>query len=159
MKQFALILVVGILVIWIDRVHAESDGKGEKRELLAEHETLSTFDGITYHRCMGLTAICPDRCGVSGEYVTFTVVKYLRYEQHGKYGGKQKSFKIQVSDSHKKPKGNPEILKTVRNLKKGDFVELWWRHDYVTKDRVSSPERPVIKLEKVDNNPDSGDSQ
>ena len=121
----------------------------EKRQLLAEHETLAVFDGITYRKCRGLTAQCPKTCGDSGEIATFKIVKYTRYKQHGKYGGKQQVFRIQVSDFHKKAVGDPAILKTVRKLKKGDTVELWWNHDYVTKNNVSSPERPVVKLKKV----------
>lgn len=152
MKILALVVVIGMSIIGIDSVHAdEAKGNGEKRELLAEHETISRLEGIAYRRCRGLTAMCPESCGDSGEYVTFTVVKYTRYKQHGKYGGKQNSFMIQVSDFHKKPKGDSKILKIVRSLKKGDLVKLWWRHDYVTKNRVSSPERPIVKLEKVDN--------
>ena len=56
---------------------------------------------------------------------------------------------MQVSDYHKKPKGDPKILETVKGLKKGDYVLLSWHHDYVTKEGASSPERPIVKLEKV----------
>jgi hypothetical protein len=151
MRKLVLTLVIGISAAWIVQVHA-GDSQ-EKRKLLAEHETESIFEGVVYRKCRGLTALCPQKCGDSGEYATFTVVKYTRYKQHGKYGGKQKTFRVQVSDFHKKPKGNPEILKTVRSLKKGDLVKLCWRHDYVTKNRVSSPERPIVKLEKLDKKP------
>lgn len=160
MKMSVLMLLVGLAVIWIDPIRADEPREDkEKRELLAEHETISRFKGVAYRKCRGLTAQCPEKCGDSGEYATFTILEYTRYKQHGKYGGKQESFTIQVSDFHKKPKGSPEILKTVRSLKQGDLVRLWWRHDYVTKNRVSSPERPIVKLAKMDNKPDAGDGK
>jgi hypothetical protein len=122
----------------------------EKRELLANHETLAVFDGVEYRLCKGRTALCPKDCGDSGEFATFTVRKYLKYEKPGEYGDpKQVDFLVQISDYYKKPKGDASILKTVSGLKKGDYVLLSWHHDYVTKDGVSSPERPITKLEPI----------
>ena len=160
MKVLTLVMIVGVAVSLMDSVRAdEAIAQGETRALLAEHETIATFEGIAYRKCLGRTAMCPERCGDSGEYATFTVVEYTRYKQHGKYGGKQTSFTIQVSDFHKKPKGDPGISKTVRSLKKGDRTRLWWRHDYVTKNGASFPERPILKLEAIDNPPDPGDGK
>lgn len=68
----------------------------------------------------------------------------------------QTSFLVQVSDYDKKPKGDPKILKTVKGLKKGDYVLLSWHHDYVTKDGTSSPQRPIVKLEKIDGDKANG---
>jgi hypothetical protein len=124
---------------------------GEVRQYLAEHETLAVFDGVDYYLCRGLTALCPDKCGDSGEVAGFSVKKYLKYKKLGEYGEpEQKTFQVQVSDFNKKPKGDPAILKTVKGLKKGDFVLLSWRHDYVTKDGTSSPERPIVKLAAIE---------
>jgi hypothetical protein len=122
----------------------------EKRELLAEHETLAKLKETKYRTCLGRTGACPDRCGNSGEFAEFEIVKYLHYSKPGKYGDKkQTSFRIQVSDYHRKPKGDPEILRTVKQLEPGGFVLLSWRHDYVTRGGSSFPERPVTKLEAV----------
>ena len=96
----------------------------------------------------GLTAFCPDKCGDSGEFANIAVKKYLKYQKLGEYGDpEQQSFQLQVSDFNKKPKGDPKVLQTVKGLKKGDYVLLSWRHDYVTKDGTSS-RRPLVKLEK-----------
>jgi hypothetical protein len=38
---------------------------------------------------------------------------------------------------------------TVTGLKQDDYVLLSWKHDYVTKDGSSSPERPVTKVSKI----------
>jgi hypothetical protein len=128
-----------------------ADEQKEKRELLANHETLAVFDGMEYQLCKGLTALCPDRCGDSGEFASFAIKKYLKYEKLGQYGDpEQETFAVQVSDYYKKPKGDPKILETVKGLKKGDYVLLSWHHDYVTKEGASSPERPIMKLEKID---------
>ena len=129
---------------------AADNPKGEKRELLANHETLAVFDGVDYRLCRGLTALCPKDCGDSGEFANFAVKKYLKYEKLGQYGDpEQQTFLVQVSDYYKKPKGNAEILKTVKALTKGDYVLLSWHHDYVTKAGTSSPERPIVKLEAI----------
>jgi hypothetical protein len=99
---------------------------------------------------MGRTALCPDKCGDSGEFATFAIKKYLKYEKPGQYGEpERKTFLVQVSDYDKKPKGDPTILKTVKGLKKGDFVLLSWHHDYVTRAGASFPERPIVKLESI----------
>ena len=99
----------------------------------------------------GRTALCPDKCGDSGEFACFAVKKYLKYQKHGQYGDpEQKTFLVQVSDYNRKPKGDPKILQTIKGMQKGDYVLLSWYHDYVTKEGSSSPERPIIKLEKID---------
>jgi hypothetical protein len=129
----------------------QEKAKGEKRQLLANHETLAVFDDMNYRLCMGRTSACPKACGNSGEFASFTIKKYLKYEKPGQYGDpEQKVFLVQVSDYDRKPKGDPKILKIVNGLKKGDYVLLSWHHDYVTRNRASSPERPIVKLESID---------
>lgn len=123
----------------------------DKRELLAEHETVAQFEGIEYRLCRGLTTLCPRECGDSGEFAKFKIVKYVRFVQHGKYGSRQKSFVIQVSDYHRQPRGDASLLATVRTLQPGEYVRLDWHHDYVTRAGASYPERPVVKLEAISN--------
>jgi hypothetical protein len=101
-----------------------------------------------------LTALCPDNCGHSGDFATFDVVAYLKYEKPGKYGDeKQKTFIFQIQDNHKAPKIPKELAEKVNALKAGDYVLLSWRHDYVTRKEGGGeskfPERPVNKLEKI----------
>jgi hypothetical protein len=143
-------LTIALIVLPFTLSAGADQPKGEKRELLANHETLAVFDGVNYRQCMGRTALCPDKCGHSGEFATFAIKKYLKYEKPGQYGDpEQTSFLVQVSDYSKKPKGDPKILETVKGLKKGDFVLLSWHHDYVTREGASFPERPIVKLEKI----------
>jgi len=148
-------LLVSALVVALVNFSAAgadaSDGPPEKRELLANHETLAVFDGVNYRLCRGRTALCPERCGDSGEFANFRIKKYLKYEKPGQYGDPQQTtFLAQVSDYHRRPKGDPRILETVKTLKPGDHVLLSWRHDYVTRAGASFPERPIVKLEKID---------
>lgn len=128
-----------------------ADVPADKRELLAEHETLAQFEGIEYRLCRGLTAQCPRECGDSGEFAKFKIVKYLRYVQHGKYGARQKSFVIQVSDYHRQPRGEATLLTSVRAMQPGEYARLDWHHDYVTRAGASYPERPVVRLQAISN--------
>ena len=154
MRKLGLLMSAFVVLLLtlpaLPAVSAAAEEPKEKRELLANHETLAVFDGVKYRLCRGLTAFCPEQCGDSGEFATFAIKKYLKYEKHGSTViPKQKTFLVQVSDYDKKPKGDPKILETVKGLTKGDYVLLSWHHDYVTKEGVSSPERPIVKLEKI----------
>jgi hypothetical protein len=142
---------VALSAMTVSTARGADKAPGEKRELLAVHETLAVFDGVEYQLCRGMTALCPDKCGNSGEFANFAVKKYLKYKKNGEYGDpEQQSFQVQISDFDKKPLGDPKILQTVKGLKKGDYVLLSWNHDYVTKEGTSSPERPLVKLEKIE---------
>ena len=121
----------------------------DKRELLSSHDTIAVLRGIREHTCMGLTSLCPDRCGHSGKLATFGILEYLRYEKPGEYGDpKQESFQLLIEDNMGNRKVSAEIHATILALKEGDKVHLKWNHDYVTKDRSSFPDRPITLLEK-----------
>ena len=117
-----------------------------ERKLLSSHDAIATFVGLKEHRCMGRTALCPDRCGDSGTMATFSIVKYLDYQKPGKYGDAQaKTFSFLIN------KVQPDLVK---GLQAGDTVRLTWRHDYVTHTDAegrsgSAPERPVSKIQKL----------
>jgi hypothetical protein len=59
-----------------EHMFAESD-VGRKTETLSRHVTVAVFQGISDYRCLGMTSLCPDRCGQSGALATFKVVRYL----------------------------------------------------------------------------------
>ena len=127
----------------------------EKRELLAENNTVAKFTGIAYQQCRGMTALCPDKCGQSGDFASFQIVSYLVYRKFGEYGDpKAPTYTFQVEDNMKNLKVPKELAAEVRGLKPGDYVLLNWRHDYVTTFEAgggssSSPERPITKLQKI----------
>ena len=121
------------------------------RKILSKHITTSTYEGAQFRRCRGRTARCPENCGNSGEFAKFTINEYLTYEKPGKYGDpKQKQYLIQISDFHKKPKGDADILKVIKGITKGDKVRLAWNHNYVTRKGSSFPERVVKELKKLE---------
>jgi hypothetical protein len=141
--------VAGPLLALTPRLARAADPK-DKRELLAKNQTIAEFQGVAYQQCRGLTSLCPDKCGGSGDFASFRIVKYVAYEKPGEYGDtKQTEYAFQVIDNMKNLKVPKAISDTVAALKKGDYVILDWNHDYVTKDGSSSPERPIVKLEKV----------
>jgi len=114
------------------------------RELLSSHDTVARFEGLQDHKCLGLTALCPDRCGESGKLATFAIVKYVKYEKPGEYGDpKQEKFMVLIEDNM----GNVKVPKAIRDavtaLKPGDLVHLQWNHDYVTQAGSKFPERPI----------------
>jgi hypothetical protein len=81
---------------------------------------------------------------------SFKILGYVLYKKTGEYGDPlQESFMFQVEDNMKNPKVTPELRATVTGLKQDDYVLLSWKHDYVTKDGSSSPERPVTKVSKI----------
>lgn len=123
------------------------------KDLLSKHETVAVFKGTEFHRCMGRTSACPEKCGHSGLFAQFTIKEYTGYERPGKYGDKkQEKYRFQISDFESRPVGDKEILALIKKLKVGDEVILNWSHNYVTqttgKFSSKSPERLVTKLEK-----------
>ena len=121
-----------------------------KRDLLAKHQTVAQFEGVTEHKCLGMTTACPDRCGSSGDMATFKIVKYLAYEKPGQYGDeKQTKFMFLVQDNLKNVKVPAEIKTAVEALKPGDYVRLNWRHDYVTAGGSKFPERPIETIKPI----------
>lgn len=122
----------------------------EKREFLSFHDTTAVFRGIREHKCMGLTSLCPDRCGHSGKLASFGILKYEQYEKPGEYGDpKQEEFQFLIEDNMGNRKVPDEIRTATLSLKEGEKVRLKWNHDYVTKNGASFPERTVVVLEKI----------
>jgi hypothetical protein len=136
-----------LLLVVASTLDAKADPKPDGRELLAEHETVAMFEGVKDRRCRGLTAECPDKCGNSGKFATFTIKKYISFKKHGKYGAKQQRYTVQMTGGG--TKADKKTLEGIKALEKGSYVLLNWNHDYVTKNRSSSPETPVTKVEKI----------
>jgi len=121
-------------------------------KVLAEHKVIATFQDVKFRRCMGRTGMCPDRCGSSGEFANFKITDYLHYKKNGKYGDeKQKTYMVQVTDFHRKPKGDPALGAYIKTLEAGDLVVIEWKHLYgEVRPGVSSPVRPLLLLKKID---------
>lgn len=132
----------------LERDDTGKDAALKKRELLSSHSTVAKFIGIKDHECLGKTSLCPDRCGHSGKLAAFEIIEYLDYQKTGEYGDpKQTSFQVLIRDNLGKEKIPAEILSIIESLKTDTKVKLSWNHDYVTRDKTSSPERPITKIE------------
>ncbi len=148
-QTLGIAAAIGLSALPALRAAAEG-GAAEKRQMLARHETIAEFLGTRYHRCLGLTSACPDRCGQSGTMASFRIVEYTAYEKPGEYGDpKAGQYDVLVEDNRGNLKVPPAIRDAVRSLKPGDRVRPHWNHDYVTKDGSSYPERPIVRLEKI----------
>ena len=122
----------------------------DKYDVLSVHKTRATFKGTREHRCMGLTSLCPDRCGDSGTMAVFEIDEYTLWEKRGEYGDdKQTTFQFLTENNMKKAKIPAELLAQMKTLKAGDKVVLEWEHRYMNRDGSRWPERPVTKLEKL----------
>ena len=124
----------------------------DKLKVLAEHKVIARFQEVKFRRCMGRTGNCPDRCGNSGEFANFKITDYLHYRKDGKYGDeKQEAYMVQVTDFHRKPKGDPELGAYIKTLKAGDQVVIEWKHLYgAVRPGGHSPVRPLLLLKKID---------
>jgi hypothetical protein len=148
-KISRIVWVVAVSLVLTGRANA-GEQRPAKVETLARHETVAEFRGTNYHRCMGLTSLCPDKCGESGTLATFSILNYLTYEKLGEYGDpKGDQFAFLVENSMKHPKVPADIHAAVNALKQGDIVLLSWKHDYVTSQGGSAPERPLTRLEPI----------
>ncbi len=137
---FLLILITAVIYAFRDT---------DQRQVLSKHETTAVFMGIQEQQCLGRTALCPDKCGDSGQKAVFSIFEYISYEKPGQYGDpKQEIFQI-LTRSGNKPKIPPHILKKIEKLNAGDTVFLSFSHDYITtKEGSQMPERIITKLTK-----------
>lgn len=142
LPRLVLMLVLGMTTMNL---------RGEdQREMLSKHQTVAQFIGISYHECRGLTSLCPDKCGDSGDLASFRILKYVAYEKPGQYGDEQqKEYQFLVQDNMKKLKVSPELKAKIDALQPNRYVLLDWRHDYVTKEGSKFPERIVIQLKPI----------
>ena len=154
MKWKAIVSVGAMAVLTGCHATPEEVGvKATKRETLGRHETVAEFQGVSEHTCRGMTALCPDRCGHSGRMATFEIIEYIQFDKLSEYGKKQETFSFLLEDNLKNMKVDQTIYDAVVQLVDGDRVFLSWNHDYVTKNGASGPERPIIKLEKMNDQP------
>ena len=120
------------------------------RESIFKYVTDATFVGVTTFPCR-LRHVHQDGCGTQKSY-TFQLVKV---EVETNPDSRNARFCTPVS------KGATEHISTdqldehlvgiANSLLPGDSVRLEWNHDYITHNRSSGPERPVMALYKISN--------
>lgn len=119
--------------------------------MLAHHDTNAVFAGLRQHTCMGLTRLCPNKCGDSGTFAVFKIESYNAYENPGKYGDpKTDEFIIMLNSTIGTSKVSEEHAKQIHTLKPGEKVRLIWEHIYVsTPDGCHFPERVIRELKPL----------
>src|SRR5262245_35717606 len=148
-RALAIVLPLGTAGLNLASAQPNSD-TAEKRKLLSKHQTVAQFAGISEHKCLGRTSLCPDKCGHSGDMATFRILKYLAYEKPGQYGDEQqKRYQFLVQDNMKNLKVSTEVKAAIDGLKPDDYVLLDWQHDYVSKAGANYPERTVLQLKRI----------
>ncbi len=131
-----------------DEVVVMQEYKGA--ELLSQHETIATLKDVQFYRCPGMTALCPDKCGDSGEFAIFEIEEYTDYKKPSEYGDeKQTEFRIQLTDFNKDDLDNP-VAEAADDLDIGDRVKLNWSHLYVDENGNKFPVRVVTRLTEID---------
>lgn len=140
-----------VAIVFILAAYVHGDEVADREPVaLSRHETVAEFQGTKHHKCVGLTSLCPEKCGHSGTLATFKIVNYLTYEKLGKYGDpKCDEFAFLVEDNMKHAMVPAEIRAAVNALKQGDIVLLSWSHNYVTVSGNPGPQQPISRLEKV----------
>lgn len=111
-------------------VALNSFGKQEKRKCLSKHETIAILESISQ----------------SGERARFQIIEYANYEKREEQGDpRQEHFEIQLSENEKL---SAHIVKQIKETNSGDTVYLSFRHDYVTTDNDSFPQRIITHYKK-----------
>lgn len=101
----------------------------EEKPFTSTHIFKAKLKEVKYYLCGAYTALCPDRCGASGDYAYFDILEYNLHVVNGQSGTETLSvFQRQLSDFHKKDFDN-DYVRFIRNLTIGDIVTI--RVDYV----------------------------
>lgn len=124
------------------------DGLESKRQTLASFTAVAIFKGIQTRACMHKTSLCPDKCGHETKYARFDVVEHLEYTKPGKYGdAQQPCFGFGIGQVHS---NSPKMAQDLEELTNGAKVKISWKHDYVTVDGSSGPQRYPVSIEDVE---------
>ena len=125
--------------------HTEPKIISDTSELLASHETVALFKGISNKGCRFLTAQCPDKCTHSTTWAEFSIKRYNSFQSYSQYGTKQQNIAFALDGDN--AIHDKRIVRDINKLKKGDKVVLNWNHLYITSNGNSYPLRVIQKLE------------
>ncbi len=116
----------------------------------SSHVFTAEFEGVHFHTCMGLTSLCPEECGSSGNMATFKVLDYQAFVVNGQ-GGTEKldSYHLLISDYYKKELDEPYVP-FINTLEPGDIVNIHLEYVYdTTQSTVRTVENLVSIKKKV----------
>ena len=111
---------------------ASATSQGLKKPYTSSHVFTAKFEGITFHRCMGRTALCPEECGQSGNMASFKVINYQDLVVNGEAGReKLEHYQVLISNFHKIDI-DKSYVSDIKNLQNGDEVTIYLEYVYDT---------------------------
>ncbi|NLA24191.1 MAG: hypothetical protein GX879_04410 [Bacteroidales bacterium] len=155
MKKLAFVLFI---VIGVFAISCNSNQKYEadeiKEEIVAKeftsiHVFTAKFEGVEFHECMGLTALCPDQCGHSGNMANFKVIDYKDFVVNGEAGTeKLEDYHVLISDYYKNDL-DKDYVPFIKSLNPSDEVEIHLEYVYDTSlDEIQTIEN-IISIIKI----------
>lgn len=128
-----------------------STQKGSKKPFTSSHIFTAKYEGTSFHKCLGRTIDCPEKCGESGNLATFNVIDYEVFDVNGQGGTEKLSkFELLISDYNKNDLDKPYVSE-IKNLKKGDDVIIHVEYVYDTTLPVVQTVVNVISISKSAN--------
>ncbi|WP_276967958.1 DUF4377 domain-containing protein [Chryseobacterium sp.] len=125
-----------------------SNNQLSKKPFTSSHLFTARYNGTDFHQCMGRTALCPDRCGESGNLAKFSIIDYKNHLINGKAGTeKLKEYAVLISDYYKKDLNKPYVA-AIKSLNKGDIVTINLDFVYDTTQPVVKTEQKIISITK-----------
>jgi hypothetical protein len=116
--------------------------------VLSTHDLMAEFVGIRHQPCHFRTSLCPDRCDHACDLAVFKTVGYVSWKKLSKYGEEpQALYHYRVSAAKNGTQMDTNLISTIKALKPGQLVHLQWEHQYLVTAQSSSPDRPITKLE------------
>ena len=110
------------------------------------YRATATFMGASERPCLHRTALCPDRCAHATTTFAFRLETCEAIRGADSANAKWVT-PLKAGDEHCVGLADlGEHAEAARRLEVGQRVALQWRHEYVTREGASFPERPVHGL-------------
>ena len=132
-----------------DTKETKENTKTETREMIYKYVAFGSFKQSKVQPCRHKTSLCPDRCTHAQKLYVFTLTD-ISVEPGT---SKQRKFCNPLTLGKEfciSEKDMGTWVDVATNLTENDQVAIEWQHDYVTRNGCSGPERPVIRLSKLD---------
>ncbi len=121
----------------------------EAKPFTSTHVFTAVYEGTHFHTCLGLTSLCPDECGSSGEMAVFDVLDYDHFIVNGESGTEQlEKYQVLITDYYKNDL-DEHYVDDIKALEEGDKVKIHVEYVYDTTLDVVQPVENLISIEKV----------
>jgi len=145
-----IIILIGIIATACNTAPKEDTNteQNNAKPFTSTHVFVAEFEGIEFHTCMGMTALCPDQCGHSGNMAKFKIIEYKELNINGLAGTeKLDTYEVLISDYHKNDL-NKDYVADIKSLQVGDEVTIHIDFVYdTTKTTVETVEN-IINITK-----------